>query len=68
MVPITDFFGSVRKIEISNNPVNLSVVETKATPGESLEDEDEAEEPVVQQKAVFTYVDQLPIDPLLSQR
>lgn len=68
MVPITDFFGSVRKIEISNNPVNLSVVETKATPGESLEDEDEAEEPVVQQKAVFTYVDQLPIDTLLSQR
>ena len=44
------------------------MVETKATPGESLEDEDEAEEPVVQQKAVFTYVDQLPIDTLLSQR
>ena len=46
------------------------MVETKATPGESLEDEDESEEPIVpkQQKAVFTYVDQLPIDTLLSQR
>ena len=68
MVPsiITNNF----QIEISNNPVNLSLVETKATPGESLEDEDESEEPIVpkQQKAVFTYVDQLPIDTLLSQR
>jgi len=55
-VPITDFFGSVRKVEISTNFVNVS---SQAKPEEP---EDVREE--VGEK--FLYVDQFPIDTLLS--
>ena len=57
-VPITDFFGSVRKVEISTNFINVS-------------SQVKLEEPQVKdvRKEVgekFLYVDQFPIDTLLS--
>merc|ERR1719510_727916 len=57
-VPITDFFGSVRKVEISNNFVNVS----SQVKSEEPEVQDAKEE--VGEK--FIYVDQFPIDTLLS--
>lgn len=56
LVPITDFFGSVRKISVSSGSVNVS-----STPARRLEVEEEAAT-----TPAFTYVDQLPIDTLLS--
>ena len=63
LVPITDFFGSVRKIEVSTVPVNVSWPSKHVT--EAAEEETEAQ-PEKQQKPLFTYVDQLPIDTQLS--
>ena len=55
-MPITDFFGSVRRITISSGSVNVS-----STPARVEEVEvDAASTPT------FTYADQLPIDTLLS--
>ena len=57
-VPITDFFGSVRKVEISTNFVNVSS-QVKAEEPEVKEVREEVGEK-------FRYDDQFPIDTLLS--
>jgi len=53
LVPITDFFGSVRRIEVSDNAVNVS------QPAQSPEVEQKQE-----RQERFQYVDQFPLDKL----
>ena len=61
-VPITDFFGSVRKVEVSTNFVNLSTSvsrEDNVETGELDRDPQSKEE-------TFHFVDQFPLDTLLK--
>ena len=53
-VPITDFFGSVRRVEVSDNFVNVSCAAS-----------DTAGDAQMKVKEKFQYVDQLPIDTLV---
>jgi len=55
LVPITDFFGSVRRIEVSDNAVNVS------QPAQSPEIKVEQKQ---ERKERFQYVDQFPLDKL----
>ena len=56
-VPITDFFGSVRRVEVSDNIVNISNVEKEDVDGQNTD-----RKSVVREE--FHYVDQFPIDRL----
>merc|ERR1719154_1031707 len=58
-VPITDFFGSVRRVEVSDNFVNMSSDAIKNSVGEK----EGTEKLLVKEK--FQYVDQLPIDTMI---
>ena len=55
LVPITDFFGSVRRIEVSDNAVNVS--QMSQSPEIKVEQKQETKER-------FQYVDQFPLDKL----
>ena len=55
LVPITDFFGSVRRIEVSDNAVNVS--QMSQSPEIKVEQKQE-------RKERFQYVDQFPLDKL----
>jgi len=56
-VPITDFFGSVRRVEVSDNIVNISNVEKEDVDGQNTDSKS-----VIREE--FHYVDQFPIDKL----
>jgi len=56
-VPITDFFGSVRRVEVSDNTVNLTSIPDSGT--KSVEHSDS--------KQKFSFGDLLPIDTLLKE-
>jgi len=59
-VPITDFFGSVRRVEVTDNAVNIS--------GDNLDkvkqDEKQYSKPLAAEK--FHFVDQFPVDDIHS--
>jgi len=58
-VPITDFFGSVRRVEVSDNFVNV-------TGSEGISEETSNKNKLG--KGKFQYVDQLPIDTLVQSK
>lgn len=59
-VLITDFFGSVRKVEITTDAINLTEPEATEEQLSSLDDE--------QEKEPFSYVDQLPVSEIIHQK
>ena len=62
-VPITDFFGSVRKVEITRNFVNVSAHGNSA---ENVATEERDEDIGKIDTETFYYVDQFPLDTLLK--
>jgi len=68
LVPITDFFGSVRKIEVSDSAVNVSTMLEGVTMIKEIKEEENEDggEEKPKSKPLFTYADQMPIDTLLS--
>ena len=54
-VPITDFFGSVRNVHLTTNPLNLTLGDRQ------LKATDEEEKGETQEDAVFAYGHPLPI-------
>jgi len=68
LVPITDFFGSVRRVEVSDNTVN--VTQETAEAGTKTADQSASADPDREsaKKEKFQFGDLLPIDTLLSQK
>jgi len=66
LVPITDFFGSVRKIEVSDSAVNVSSLLGVVPSNQKVIEDEKEEEEKPKLKPLFTYADQMPIDTLLS--
>ena len=66
-VPITDFFGSVRRVELSDNTVNVTqkTAETDTKTADQAASADPDRESAKKEK--FQFGDLLPIDTLLSQ-
>ena len=67
-MPITDFFGSVRRVEVSDNTVN--VTQETAEAGTKTADQSASADPDREsaKKEKFQFGDLLPIDTLLSQK
>lgn len=59
-VLITDFFGSVRKVEITTDAINLTEPEKTEEQLSSVDEE--------QEKEPFSYVDQLPVSEIIHQK
>uniref|UniRef100_A0A8C6TLI6 GPI-anchor transamidase n=1 Tax=Neogobius melanostomus TaxID=47308 RepID=A0A8C6TLI6_9GOBI len=59
-VLITDFFGSVRKVELTTDAINLT---EPITPVEDVNSENEEQE-----KEPYSYVDQLPVSEIIHQK
>ena len=64
-MPITDFFGSVRRVEVSDNTVN--VTQETAEAGTKTADQSASADRESAKKEKFQFGDLLPIDTLLSQ-